>query len=99
MLGGSAGNSYDDEAGLPGFYATNWHGIWGPDTAPLNVIAKLNTAVVQTLADATLRSRFADIGLQITSREQQTPEALAAFQKAEIERWWPIIKEAGIKGE
>ena len=88
-----------DEAGLPGFYATNWHGIWGPKGTPRDVIAKLNTAVVQTLADATLRSRFADIGLQITSREQQTPEALAAFQKAEIERWWPIIKEAGIKAE
>jgi tripartite-type tricarboxylate transporter receptor subunit TctC len=88
-----------DEAGLTSFYATNWHGLWGPKGTPRDVIAKVNAAVVQTLADATVRSRLADLGLQITSREQQTPEALAAFQKAEIEKWWPIIKEAGIRAE
>ena len=88
-----------DEAGLPGFYATNWHGLWGSKGTPPDVIARLNAAVVQTLADAAVRSRLADLGLQITSREQQTPEALAAFQKAEIEKWWPIIKEAGIRAE
>lgn len=88
-----------DEAGLPGFYATNWHGLWAPKGTPRDVVLKLNAAVVQTLSEATVRSRFADLGLQITAREQQTPEALAAFQKAEIEKWWPIVKAAGIKAE
>jgi tripartite-type tricarboxylate transporter receptor subunit TctC len=63
------------------------------------VIAKLNDALVQTLADSNVRKRFADLGLDVASREQQTPEGLAAFHKAEIEKWWPIIKAAGIKAE
>jgi tripartite-type tricarboxylate transporter receptor subunit TctC len=63
------------------------------------VIAKLNAAVVDALADPTVRKRLADLGLQIVPREQQTPEALGGFQRAEIERWWPILKEAGIKAE
>ena len=88
-----------DEAGLPGFYATNWHGLWAPKGTPRDVVEKLNAAVVQTLGDTAVRARFFDLGLQITSREQQTPEALAAFQKAEIEKWWPIVKAAGIKAE
>jgi tripartite-type tricarboxylate transporter receptor subunit TctC len=63
------------------------------------VIAKLNAAMVQALADPDVRKRFADLGLDVASREQQTPEGLAAFHKAEIEKWWPIIKAAGIKAE
>jgi tripartite-type tricarboxylate transporter receptor subunit TctC len=63
------------------------------------VIERLNAAVVGTLADTAVRARFADLGQGIFPREQQTPEALAAQQKAEIEKWWPIIKEAGIKAE
>jgi tripartite-type tricarboxylate transporter receptor subunit TctC len=88
-----------DEAGLPGFYATNWHGLWAPKGTPRDVVAKLNGAVVQTLSDPAVRARFVDLGLDIPNREQLTPEAFAAFQKSEIERWWPIIKAAGIKAQ
>jgi tripartite-type tricarboxylate transporter receptor subunit TctC len=88
-----------DEAGLPGFDISQWHGFWLPKSTPKTVIGKLNAAVVDALADPVVRSRLADIGQQIPSREQQTPEALAAYQKAEIEKWWPIIKAASIKGE
>jgi tripartite-type tricarboxylate transporter receptor subunit TctC len=88
-----------DEAGLPGFYLGSWSGLWAPKRTPRDVIAKLNAAVVDTLADSTVRQRLAEIGQEIFPRERQTPEALGAFQKAEIEKWWPIIKEAGIKPE
>jgi tripartite-type tricarboxylate transporter receptor subunit TctC len=64
-----------------------------------SIIAKLNAAIVETLADPAVRARSVDQGLDIPPRGQQTPEALAAFQKAEIEKWWPIVKAAGIKGE
>jgi tripartite-type tricarboxylate transporter receptor subunit TctC len=88
-----------DEAGLPGFYLSDWSGIWAPKRTPKTVIAKLNAAIVDALADATVRQHLREIGAEIFPREQQTPEALRAFQKAEIEKWWPIIKAAGIKGE
>jgi tripartite-type tricarboxylate transporter receptor subunit TctC len=88
-----------DEAGLPGFYVSSWTGLWAPKGTPKEVIAKLNTAVVGGLAEVAVRSRFADIGMQVFPREQQTPEALRAHQKAEIAKWWPIIKAAGIKVE
>ena len=88
-----------DEAGLPGFYTAGWHAFWAPKGTPRDVIARLNGAVMAALADTAVRKRLAELGLLITSREQQTPEALRAFQKAEIERWWPILKEAGIKVE
>ena len=88
-----------DEAGLPGFYLSGWSGIWAPKRTPKAVIAELNAAIIDALADPGVRSRLADIGQEIFPREQQTPEALSAFQKAEIEKWWPIIKAAGIKGE
>jgi tripartite-type tricarboxylate transporter receptor subunit TctC len=87
-----------DEAGLPGFYASLWFGLWVPKDTPKDIVAKLNAAVVDTLADANVRSRLAELGPQIVPRDQQTPEALAAFQKAEIEKWWPIIKAANIRG-
>ena len=86
-----------DEAGLPGFYAAPWHAFWAPKGTPRDVVAKLNTAVVEALADTAVRKRLTDLGLQIVPREQQTPEALRAFQRAEIERWGPILEEAGIK--
>ena len=76
-----------------------WHGLWVPKRTPAAVIAKLNAAVVEALADPGVRARLADLGQEIAPREQQTPTALAAFQKAEIEKWWPIIKEAGIKAQ
>jgi tripartite-type tricarboxylate transporter receptor subunit TctC len=88
-----------DEAGLPGFYLSFWHGLWVPKRTPAPVIAKLNAAVVEALADPGVRARLADLGQGIVPREQQTPEALRAFQKAEIEKWWPIIREAGIKAQ
>jgi tripartite-type tricarboxylate transporter receptor subunit TctC len=88
-----------DEAGLPAFYVSSWSGLWAPKGTPEEVVAKLNSAVVTGLADPAVRSRFADNGMQVFPPEQQTPEALRAHQKAEIEKWWPIIKEAGIKAE
>jgi tripartite-type tricarboxylate transporter receptor subunit TctC len=88
-----------DEAGLPGFYFSRWHALWAPKGTPKDVIAKLNAAVVGALADPVVRSRLADLGQEIFPREQQTPAALGAYHKAEIEKWWPIIKAAGIKVE
>ena len=88
-----------DEAGLPGLYVSGWFGLYAPKGTPKTVIDKLNAAIVSALADATVRSRLADVGQEIPPREQQTPEALGAFTKAEIEKWWPIMKAANIKGE
>jgi tripartite-type tricarboxylate transporter receptor subunit TctC len=88
-----------DESGVPGLYMSGWFGFFAPKGTPKDVIAKLNSAMVQALADPTVRTRFADLGLDVASREQQTPEGLAVFQKTEIEKWWPIIKATGVKGE
>jgi len=88
-----------DEAGVPGFYASFWHGLWAPKGTPKDIIAKLNAAIVEALADPEIQKRFSDIGQEIWPREQQSPEALAAQQKAEIEKWWPVIKAAGIKAQ
>jgi tripartite-type tricarboxylate transporter receptor subunit TctC len=88
-----------DEAGLPGLHVSTWSGLWAPKATPTHVIAKLNSALADALSDPVVRQRLAEIGQEIFPREQQTPAALAAFQKAEIEKWWPIIKAAGIKVE
>jgi tripartite-type tricarboxylate transporter receptor subunit TctC len=88
-----------DEAGVPGFYMSGWFGLFAPKNTPADVIKTLNIAMVQALADPALRARLNDLGLDVAPREQQTPEGLAAFQKAEIAKWWPIIKAAGIRGE
>jgi tripartite-type tricarboxylate transporter receptor subunit TctC len=88
-----------DEAGLPGFYASIWFGIWAPKGTPPDIIGKLNAATVEALADPDVRSKLGKLGPQVAPRDQQTPEALAAYQKAEAEKWWPIIKAANIKGE
>ncbi|MGA8610895.1 MAG: tripartite tricarboxylate transporter substrate-binding protein, partial [Xanthobacteraceae bacterium] len=88
-----------DESGVPGLYISGWFGLFAPKGTPPDIIAKLNGAMVAALADAKVRQRFANLGLDIASREQQTPEGLAAFHKADIEKWWPIIKAAGIRGE
>ena len=88
-----------DEAGMPGVYFSGWFGFWAPAHTPKNIIAKLNAAVVDALADSSVRSRLGDIGSEIVPREQQTPEALGAFHKAEIEKWWPILKASNVKAE
>ena len=88
-----------DEAGLPGFYMAVWHGIWAPKNTPPPIIAKINAAIVEALADPAARVKLADLGQEIPPRDQQTPEALRAHHKAEIEKWWPIVKQAGINVE
>ena len=87
------------EGGVPGWYMSGWFGFFAPKGTPKDVIAKLNGALVEALADPAVKARFTELGLDVASREQQTPEGLAAFHKAEIEKWWPIIKAAKIKGE
>jgi tripartite-type tricarboxylate transporter receptor subunit TctC len=87
------------ESGVRGLNIAGWFGFFAPKGTPADVIAKLNGAMVQALADPAVRERFAQLGLDVAPREQQTPEGLAAFNKAEIEKWWPIIKAAGIRGE
>jgi tripartite-type tricarboxylate transporter receptor subunit TctC len=88
-----------DEAGLPGFYASLWYGLWAPVRAPADVIAKLNAAAVEALADPAVRKRLAELGQDVPPLAQQTPEALGAVQKAEIEKWWPVMKAANIRAE
>jgi tripartite-type tricarboxylate transporter receptor subunit TctC len=88
-----------DEAGLPGFYMTLWNGLWVPKGTPREAVTKLNAAVVEALADPAVKSRLVDLGLEIPERDQLTPEALAAWHKAEAGKWWPIIKAANIKPE
>jgi tripartite-type tricarboxylate transporter receptor subunit TctC len=88
-----------DEAGLPGFFASLWYGLWVPKNTPKDVIAKLNATMVQVLADPAVKERLTELGIEITPLAQQSPEALRAYQKAEAERWWPIIKAANLKGE
>ncbi len=88
-----------DEAGLPGFHFASWQALFAPKGTPGPVVAKLHAAVVDALADPEVRRRLADLGQEIFPREQQTPEALAALQQADIEKWWPIIKAANIKPE
>jgi tripartite-type tricarboxylate transporter receptor subunit TctC len=88
-----------NEAGLPGFYASLWYGLWVPKDTPDAVIARLNATMVKVLADPSVQKRFDELGIQITPPEQQTPEALRLFQKAEADRWWPIVKAANLKGD
>jgi len=88
-----------DEGGVSGFYMSGWFGFFAPKGTPKDVIATLNNAMVQALADPAVRGRFTELGLDVATREQQSPEGLAGFQKAEIDKWWPIIKEAGISAQ
>jgi tripartite-type tricarboxylate transporter receptor subunit TctC len=88
-----------DEAGLPGFFASLWYGLWVPKGTPKDIIAKLNATMTRVLFDPQVRQRFAELGIEITPIDQQSPEALRELQKAESERWWPIIKAANIRAE
>jgi tripartite-type tricarboxylate transporter receptor subunit TctC len=88
-----------DETGVPGLYMSGWFGFFAPKGTPKEVIAKLSDAMAQALADPTVKAKFTELGLDVASREQQRPEGLAAFHKGEIEKWWPIIKAANVKGE
>jgi tripartite-type tricarboxylate transporter receptor subunit TctC len=86
-----------DEAGLPGFYASIWFGMWAPKDTPKDIVAKLNAVVVDALADTNVKDRLTKLGQQVAARELQAPGAFAAFQKAEADKWWPIIKAANVK--
>lgn len=88
-----------DEAGLPNFHISIWHALWAPKGTPKDVIAKLNAAVASALASAPIRNRLATLGQDIRPPDQQTPEVLASFHEAEIVKWWPIVRAAGIKAE
>jgi tripartite-type tricarboxylate transporter receptor subunit TctC len=88
-----------DEAGLPGFYFSFWHAIWAPKGTPKEFVAKLNGALREALANPETRKRLVDIAQEIFPPEEQTPEALRTFQQAEIDKWWPVIKAAGIKAQ
>jgi tripartite-type tricarboxylate transporter receptor subunit TctC len=86
-----------DEAGLPGFHMTLWSGLWVPKDTPKDVIAKLNAATVEALNDPAVRKQLENLGLQMPPKDKLTPEALGAWQKAEIAKWWPMIKAANVK--
>jgi len=86
-----------DETGVPGLYMSGWFGFFAPKGTPKDVVGKLNSAMSQVLADPAVKAKFTELGLDVATKEQQTPEGLAAFHKAEIDKWWPIIKASNIK--
>src|SRR5262249_38611626 len=88
-----------DEAGLPGLYISVWYGFWVPKGTPSCIIAKVNDSAVKAKATPRLAKRLSDLGQEVPEPNEQTPAALGAFQKAEIDRWWPILKAARIKAE
>jgi len=87
-----------DEAGLPGFYISNWSGLWAPAGTPQPIIAKLNATIVAALADKNIRKRYDDLGQEMPPVAQQSPQALRDLHKAEVEKWFPIVEAAGIRG-
>jgi tripartite-type tricarboxylate transporter receptor subunit TctC len=88
-----------DEAGLPELYIDYWHGLWAPRNTPKAIVARLNAALRDALADPKVRDRLADLGQELPTPDRQTPQALTQHQKAEVDKWWPIIKAANIKAE
>jgi tripartite-type tricarboxylate transporter receptor subunit TctC len=86
-----------DEAGLPGFHMTLWSGLWVPKDTPKEIVAKLNAATVDALNDPAVRKQFENLGLQMPPKNQLTPAALGVWQKAEIAKWWPMIRDANVK--
>ena len=85
-----------DEAGLPNFHMTLWSGLWAPKGTPKEIIAKVNAAALEALADPQMRKKLENLGLQMPPADQSTPEALGEWQKAEIAKWWPMIKAAHV---
>jgi tripartite-type tricarboxylate transporter receptor subunit TctC len=88
-----------DEAGASGLYVAYWHGMWAPKGTPKEIIAKLNAAVVRALGAPSVAKRLSDVGHDVVAPDQRTPEALAAYHKAEIDKWWPIIRASGLKAQ
>ena len=88
-----------DEAGLPGFYTANWHGLFAPKGTPKPILDTLNAALVTALANPPTRKRLEELGQEITPKEEQTPQALTQLLKKDIATWWPVVKDAGIKNE
>jgi tripartite-type tricarboxylate transporter receptor subunit TctC len=88
-----------DEAGLPGFHMTLWSGLWVPKDTPKDIVAKLNAAAVDALNDPAVRKKFENLGLQMPPKDQLSPQALGVWQKAEVAKWWPMIKAANVKVE
>jgi tripartite-type tricarboxylate transporter receptor subunit TctC len=88
-----------DEAGLPGFHMSLWSGFWVPKGTPKDIVAKLNAAAVEAMNDPAVRAKFENLGLVMPPKDQLTPEALGAFQKSEIAKWWPMLKAANVKVE
>jgi tripartite-type tricarboxylate transporter receptor subunit TctC len=88
-----------EEAGLPGFTASLWYGLWAPKDTPKEIVERLNATLRAVLADASVKKQLGDLGIEISPRDQQSPEALRAFQKVEAERWWPVIKASNLKAE
>jgi tripartite-type tricarboxylate transporter receptor subunit TctC len=88
-----------DEAGFPGIYISTWLGLWAPKNTPADIVAKVNAAALAAMADPDAHKRIADLGMQVPPPERLTPAAFAAFHRAEVEKWYPIIKAAGIKAE
>jgi tripartite-type tricarboxylate transporter receptor subunit TctC len=88
-----------DESGVSGLYVAYWHGLWAPKGTPKEIVARLNAAVVSALAETSVKQRLAEQGHDVWPRQQQTPEALAAWHKAETEKWWPIVRASGLKAE
>jgi tripartite-type tricarboxylate transporter receptor subunit TctC len=86
------------EEELPGLYALNWQALFAPKTTPNEIVTKVSAAVMVALSDGDVRKRLTNIGQDIFPKDQQTPEALRAFQSAEIEKWWPIVRAANLKG-
>jgi tripartite-type tricarboxylate transporter receptor subunit TctC len=88
-----------DEAGVPALHIALWNGLWAPHGTPKPVIEKLNAAVIETLADEKFQARLTELGMEMAPRNEQNPRSLAGFQIAEIAKWWPIIRAAGIKAQ
>jgi tripartite-type tricarboxylate transporter receptor subunit TctC len=88
-----------DETGVPGLYMSGWFGFFGPKGMPAEAVAKLNGAMKEILADPAIKAKFTELGLDVATPEQQTPQGLATFHKGEVDKWWPIIQAAGVKAE